>query len=208
MSGLSHSNDLITRREAILRVSALLGGAALVGQSALLSGCASGNVRPVPLAQLFTASDLALIDEIAETILPETNTPGAKAAGVGPFIALMVAEAYDAREQEIFRDGLLKVDRESRRMHGTTFMGASAAQRVAVLQGLDREQLEHMRRQEQRRAVDEPAHYFRMMKELALLGYFTSEIGYTQAMRYVETPGRFEPCVPYAPGEQAWAPHA
>jgi hypothetical protein len=56
--------------------------------------------------------------------------------------------------------------------------------------------------------TDPPAHYFRMMKELALLGYFTSEIGCTQAQRYVETPGRFDPCVPYAPGEKAWAPHA
>ena len=55
---------------------------------------------------------------------------------------------------------------------------------------------------------DEPAHYFRMMKELALLGYFTSEIGYTKAMRYVESPGRYEPCAPYKPGEPAWAPHA
>jgi hypothetical protein len=53
-----------------------------------------------------------------------------------------------------------------------------------------------------------PAHYFRMMKELALLGYFTSEIGYTKAMRYIETPGRFDPCVPYSPGEPAWAAHA
>jgi hypothetical protein len=50
--------------------------------------------------------------------------------------------------------------------------------------------------------------FYRMMKELALLGYFTSEIGYTQAMRYVESPGRFDPCLPYEPGEQAWAPHA
>ncbi|MDQ3996292.1 MAG: gluconate 2-dehydrogenase subunit 3 family protein, partial [Gemmatimonadota bacterium] len=56
--------------------------------------------------------------------------------------------------------------------------------------------------------ADSPAHYFRMMKELALLGYFTSEIGCTQAQRYVESPGRFDPCVPYAPGEKAWAPHA
>ena len=52
------------------------------------------------------------------------------------------------------------------------------------------------------------AHYFRMMKELALLGYFTSEIGYTKAMRYVESPGRFDPCMPYTTGEPAWAPHA
>jgi len=56
--------------------------------------------------------------------------------------------------------------------------------------------------------ADTPTHYFRMMKELAMLGYFTSEIGCKQALRYVESPGRFDPCVPYAPGERAWAPHA
>ena len=56
--------------------------------------------------------------------------------------------------------------------------------------------------------ADAPPHYFRMMKELALLGFFTSEIGYTKAMRYQETPGRFDPCVPYAKGDKAWAPHA
>ena len=53
-----------------------------------------------------------------------------------------------------------------------------------------------------------PVHFFRMLKELTLLGYFTSEIGYTQAMRYTETPGRFDPCVPYSPGDKSWADHA
>ena len=57
-------------------------------------------------------------------------------------------------------------------------------------------------------APDEPAHYFRMMKELALLGYFTSEIGYTKVMRYRESPGRFDPCAPHAPGDKIWASHA
>ncbi len=56
--------------------------------------------------------------------------------------------------------------------------------------------------------ADTPTHYFRMMKELACLGFFTSEIGYNKAMRYVESPGRFEPCIPYTKGEPAWAPHA
>ena len=55
---------------------------------------------------------------------------------------------------------------------------------------------------------DSPAHYFRMMKELAVLGYFTSEIGCTQAQRYEERPGVWEPCTPYSKGEPAWAPHA
>jgi hypothetical protein len=55
---------------------------------------------------------------------------------------------------------------------------------------------------------DEPAHYFRMMKELALLGYFTSEIGCTKALRYLEAPGRFDPCAPHKPGDRSWAGHA
>jgi hypothetical protein len=57
-------------------------------------------------------------------------------------------------------------------------------------------------------AENQPAHYFRMMKELALLGYFSSELGCTKAMRYIESPGRFDPCIPYTPDEPAWAAHA
>lgn len=198
----------LTRREAIERVSMLLGGVALVGQSALLGACAStrapGQDASARSGALFTDADVALLDEIAETILPETSTPGAKAAGVGPFIALMVEDAYGERDQGVFVQGLRAVDTASETMHGVGFMAASAAQRLALLERLDAEQLAYMRS----RRPDEPAHYFRMMKELALLGYFTSEIGYTQAMRYVEAPGRFDPCVPHSPGDKLWAPHA
>jgi hypothetical protein len=84
------------------------------------------------------------------------------------------------------------------------FMAASPARRLTRLEQLDREQKAYM----DGKAADAPAHYFRMMKELTLLGYFTSEIGCSQAMRYRETPGRFDPCVPYTPGETAWAGHA
>jgi hypothetical protein len=192
--------NLLTRREALRRVSAMLGGAALIGQSAWLAGCVVPRSPSAP----FTAAEVALLDEVAETILPETSTPGAKAARVGPFIALMVADTYDPREQRIFRDGMVMLEQECHAQHGVGFMAASAAQRLALLERLDREQLEYMRRQ----TDDTRPHYFRMMKELTLLGYFTSEIGYTQAMRYVETPGRFDPCITYTPGDKAWAPHA
>jgi hypothetical protein len=57
-------------------------------------------------------------------------------------------------------------------------------------------------------AGPQPAHFFRMMKELALLGFFTSKVGCTEALRYVEAPGRFDPCIPYTPGQPAWAAHA
>jgi hypothetical protein len=253
--------DLITRREAILRVSALLGGVALVGGSGLLTACSRDNSSSLGRDTTFTADDVAFLDEVADTILPTTKTPGAKAAGVGPFMALMVTDAYSPEDQKIFRDGMRALDDASRKAHDVAFMKATPDQRLALLQQLDRDQkaqadaraarskekarikLDAMRvpapaaakaapaeekkgdaylpdqRKENTPATPDanpapaisdepPTHYFRMMKELALLGYFTSEIGCTQAQRYVESPGRFDPCVPYVKGEPAQASHA
>ena len=224
-------SELITRREAILRVTALLGGVALVGGSSLLTGCRNDVNPDAP----FTTEEIAFLDEIADTILPRTSTPGAKDVQTGAFMAMMVTDTYDAKNRKIFRDGMKAIDDATDKAHNTTFMRATPQQRLAVLQAIDRDQKvysdardeENRRRsmaylsdQRQEQAPgsdvgaatavtqDKPAHYFRMMKELALLGYFTSEIGATQAQRYVESPGRYDPCVPYTPGEKAWAPHA
>lgn len=263
---------LIDRREAIRRVSALLGGVALVGGTNLLAACEKAQ-SPAPAAAAgagaapapFTAQEIALLDEIAETILPETKTPGAKAAKTGAFMALMVTDSYSPTDAKIFRDGMRRVDEVTQQAHKVNFMAASPQQRLAVLTTLDREQKRimdakdaatrakkglppvpvvaeagaagkegdaYLSDQRQENAAtskanpapgitaetgtaaepavtpDTPTHYFRMMKELALLGYFTSEIGATQAQRYEESPGRWEPCVPYTPGQPAWAPHA
>ncbi len=204
MTNHSGNPATLTRREAIFRVSTMLGGAALVGQSAMLASCAAEEFPLDPANALFSADEIALLDEIAETILPETETPGAKAAGVGAFMALMVANTYYEADQAIFREGLAAIDAASLESSGADFAAIDPAGRLALLETLDAEQHEYMLA----KPIDAPAHYFRMMKELALLGYFTSEIGYTQAMRYMETPGRFDPCADYAPGEKIWADHA
>jgi glucoside 3-dehydrogenase (cytochrome c) hitch-hiker subunit len=210
----------LTRREALQIVAALLGGAALTGGEQVLAISVDEAAMAVAAEQgtsLFTAADVALLDEIAETILPETSTPGAKAAKTGAFMALMATEAYDAQQQQVFRAGLGQVDDACRKAHGVPFMQATPAQRLSVVEVLDREQKSAMDARTPARtkrapaapaAPDEPAHYFRMMKELTLLGYFTSEIGYTKAMRYRESPGRFDPCAPQAPGDKIWASHA
>ena len=254
---------LIDRREAIRRVSALLGGAAFIGGTSLLTACENAppaEKRPLTSGS-FTADDIAYLDEIAETIRPETKTPGAKAAKTGAFMALMVTDGYGPDEQRIFRDGMRALDEQSRKANGVAFMQATPAQRLALLTTLDQEQKAQAdaqdaddrrrkglapipaggdstppspavaekyvpdQRKESAPAADAGSgaaavttdttsasapkrHYFRMMKELAMLGYFTSEIGYTKAMRYVESPGRFDPCAPYTPGETAWASHA
>lgn len=194
----------IDRREAVRRVSALLGGAALIGESALWASCSSRESRQTTSIGAFSPADIAFLDEIAETILPETQTPGAKAAGVGPFMALMVADCYEASDQQIFRAGMKQLDDASRKATGSPFLSALLAERLSVLQALDQEQKSYM----DAKRPDEPNHYFRMMKELALLGYFTSQIGCTRAQRYVESPGRYDPCTPYTPGSPSWAPHA
>jgi hypothetical protein len=219
--------DLISRREAILRVTALLGGVALVGGTALLTGCREENTD-VP----FTTGEIAYLDEIADTILPQTSTPGAKAAKTGAFMALIVTDSYSPRDRKVFRQGMHKLDKASDKAYGVPFVKATPQQRLTLLNVLDREQYDEGERRkaeaikrteaflnEKTAPVSDvnpasamtaapPSHYFRMMKELALLGYFTSEIGCTQAQRYAETPGRYDPCVPYTPGQKAWAPHA
>ena len=89
--------DGMTRRDAVQRVIALMGGLALVGRRPLEAFAfdARRSTRRWPRASgTFTAADVALLDEIAETILPETTTPGAKAARTGAFMALMVTDAY------------------------------------------------------------------------------------------------------------------
>ncbi|MDQ4079449.1 MAG: gluconate 2-dehydrogenase subunit 3 family protein [Gemmatimonadota bacterium] len=202
---MTEPEPIIDRREAIRRVTAVLGGAALVGGNALITGCRSPRVTAAPSTfQPFTASEIAFLDEVADTILPDTKTPGAKAAKVGALMAVMVTDCYDDRDQQIFRRGMLELDSASRAANGSSFMSATPAARLALLQALDREQKAYM----DKKATTDPAHYFRMIKELTLLGYFTSEIGYTQAQRYVESPGRYDPCLPHTPGERSWASHA
>lgn len=199
---------LWTRREAILKASAVLGGTALIGQAAMLAGCERRqSAAPVAATEpgdgLFSTADLELLSEIAETILPETDTPGAKAAGVGPFIALTVTDCYSPAEQEAFREGLVTLDRECREAYGNSFIDLSPEQRLAIAERLDREQFDAARDR-----ADEPAHYFRMLKELTVLGFFTSEIAYAGVLEYAETPGRYEPCRELGPEVRMLAGHA
>jgi hypothetical protein len=233
MNELSETEQLqlINRREAIRRVSALLGGVAFVGGNSLLAAVEKVNSAVEQIPGKFSAQDVAYLDEIAETILPATKTPGAKAAKTGAFMALMVTDCYSPAEQKVFLDGMRKVDEAMRKANNVSFMAASPQQRLAVLTSFDHEQKRVMDAREaaerNRKGLSpvaenvpgtplvaaeplspEPAHYFRMMKELALLGFFTSKIGCSEALRYVEAPGRFDPCIPYTPGEPAWAAHA
>lgn len=190
----------MNRREAISTVAWLIGGSVLGAELFVDMACnpktKSGNV-----SDLFQADQVQFMDEISDTILPETSTPGAKAAKVGDFMAVMVRDCYTPEDQKIFMDGLNKIDELSDKKYGKKFMELDPKQKTALLTALDTEQKAY----QADKKPDAPNHYFRMMKELTLLGYFTSEIGCTQALRYVPVPGRYDGCIPYKKGDRAWA---
>jgi hypothetical protein len=184
------------RREAISRVAFLLGGT-VVGADLLVS-CAPKAKKE---NMLFDQDQVSFLDEVGDTILPATKTPGAKAANIGNFMALMVQDCYSVENQEIFLKGIGQINEASHKNYGKDFMNLDAPQRTALLTRLDKEQRDYMRHKKWK----EPAHYFRMMKELTLLGYFTSEVGATKALRYVAVPGRYDGCISYKKGDKAWA---
>lgn len=187
----------MNRREALSATALLLGGT-IVGAQAFLTGCR----QSAPAEGLFTAEDLALLDEIGETIIPATKTsPGAKATGIGEFMKVIVSDCYTGEEQRVFAEGIAKVNRASRELVGEDFLKATAEQRERVLTALYEQAQEYDKTREE----GAPPHYFTMMHQLTNWGYFTSEPGATQALRYIPVPGRWEGCIPYEAGERAWA---
>ena len=112
-------------------------------------------------------------------------------------MTVMVNDCYDAKDQKAFKAGMNTLREECEKKYNKSFMEITPEQRLEFLTGLDKEQKDAAQKQKDDPKDDYQKHYFRMMKELTLLGYFTSEIGSKQARRYVAVPGRFEGCIPY-----------
>ena len=129
---------IMERKEAVQYISLLLGGT-LVGANSFLLGCKTND------KQLFSKEDQAYLDEIADTILPETKTPGAKAAQVGQFMIVMVTDCYNEKEQKIFRAGMEKVNDQSEAKFGKSYLEITSEQRHELLVQLDNEQKQYIK---------------------------------------------------------------
>jgi hypothetical protein len=186
---------MMNRREALSRVAIIMGGT-ILGADAFASG-----IRISTTGITLTKMDIAFLNEVAETILPATKTPGAKAAKVGEFMQIMVNDCYETKDQTIFMEGIKKLEAACKQMNGKTFMLSTPTQRTSLLVSLDKEAKEYQKTKK----WEEPKHYFSMMKELTLTGFFTSEVGATKALRHVAVPGKFIGSYPYKKGDKAWA---
>jgi len=189
-------------RRELLKMVAMLTGGMVIGGEVFLSSCNNTDTTAkTATSGAFSNDDIAFLDEVAETILPKTSTPGAKDAQVGAFMTVMVNDCYPEADQKIFHEGMKKLDDASNKLNNASFIKSTTEQRHALLVNLDKEAKEYQKTKK----ADDPNHYFSMMKQLTLLGFFTSKPGATQALRYVAVPGKYEGCVPYKKGDRAWA---
>jgi len=181
----------MNRREALKATTALVGGV-LATSAGLLTACE--REPRAASSGVLTAGDQALVEEIADTLLPTTPaSPGAKAAGAGAAINLLLTDCYEPKAQQRVVQGLKDFRVSCRDRCGSGFASLAPGERERLLHEIDAEA----------RKVGED-HYFPLLRELALRAYFSSEIGMTRALRYVQTPGRWVGCMPLKPGQPAW----
>ena len=180
----------LDRRE-LLRAAILLAGGSLAGLpgQALAQAAASG----APAARFFTAAQFAALAEIADTIIPRTDTPGAKDAGVPEALDSLMTHWASKKRQSEFRELVDEIDRRAVAAGGKPLPALAPAQRVEVVRAFDAERMG---------AGDG---VYGKFKELLLTLYYLSEAGATKELRYELIPGKFEPWTEMAPDTRAWA---
>ena len=136
-----------------------------------------------------SAAQKALLIEVADIIIPTTDTPGAKAAGVEAFIIRLMRDCYELDQQKAFYAGLEKIEAASEKAHSKKFVDLSIEQRNGIIED----------------ATKTNKTFFKQMRSFTVTGYFISEIGATQALEYLPVPGGFQGDVPMKPGQKAWA---
>lgn len=190
------------RREALRNFALLVGGGVLSGTTiSMLNSCNTTGKKSN--GQLFSDDQQNIITELSDVIIPTTSCPGAKAAGVGPFITMMVNDCYPEDVQQDFVKGLDNFSRSVKDKFGKDFVSLSAQDKIAAVTQLREQTLADQKSKDE--ATKKKAKFFVLMRDLTIMGYFTSEIGATQATAYLAVPGHYDGCVDLKPGQKAWA---
>ena len=194
------NRDAISRRQALQQVALLLGGAI---SAPTLAGALSADTRrawatsPHWAPRTLDPAQLELVATVAEHIIPQTDTPGARAVGVHGFVDTLLTDHYPVTERDRFLAGLAGLDARAQSAHGRTFAQCAPGQRVALLTAMDAQAYGPSR--------GEDGWFFRCMKELTLVGYYTSEIGASRELR-VNPMGTYLGDIPFpASGGREWS---
>jgi gluconate 2-dehydrogenase gamma chain len=199
----------MNRREVLQRTALALGyavtGPALLG---MLQGCkAAPELTYTP--EFFTPEQALLVAELAEVLIPKTTTPGAKDAGVPAFIDGMMKEVYPQVDKDRFVRGLAAFDEEAKKTYGDRFAECKSEEQIALVKKHHEAALANSTGGGSfgwwRAGGGGEKPFILEMKELALLGFFTSQPGATQVLQYNQAPGPYKGCVPVTEVGKAWA---
>lgn len=172
----------MNRRDA-LKAAGLIAGSALLASSGILDAGGTGASS----SRVLSDEDQVLAEEIADTLFPTTaGSPGAKAAGTGASMNLILSDCYKPADQRTFSEGLERFRAECRSARGKSFLELSRADRETFVRSVGRQA------------------WFQPVRDLAAGAYFSSEAGMTKALRYVRVPGKYVGCMPLEPGQPAW----
>jgi hypothetical protein len=187
----------MNRRDALNATVALL-GSAIIGSQTFLSGCRRSETN----VEDFSDDVLTLLDDIGETILPaSTESPGARASKIGEFMKTIVTDCYSPGERKTFFEGISIIQKTAKDKYNNSFVKLTDPQKIEMMLSFDQEAQQPL---DHREDNDDEVHFFTMLNQLTVWGFFSSEPGATRALRYVPIPGRYEGCVPYKEGDGAW----
>jgi hypothetical protein len=187
------------RREALKNVALLMGTAiSATTMSVLFEGFTLPEHEKNTVN--FTADQEKILAEFADVIIPTTKAaPGAKAANVGPFIAMMIKDCYTAKQQLAFAEGLKQMEAKAVNDYSKDFLAITVQQRNKLIADLREEAIA------QKNSKPASYQFFTWARDLTILGYFSSEIGCTQARAYLPIPGKYDGNAPLKPGQKSWA---
>lgn len=189
----------MNRRKAIF---SLLAGGAAVATAAGVYKWVRITGKP-DLGFLETSS--SLLAELAETIIPATDTPGAKEAGAHLYIIKMIRDCSDRKVQNNFIHGLKDLQEDCISEYGREFQSCLPAEKEAILAAIEKKQQPYrgIAGKVQRRVLGES--FISTLKMLTVEGYCSSKPGATIALAYDYVPGHYSGCVPFQTGQKAWA---
>lgn len=148
---------------------------------------AAEKIKP----QFFSANEFALLEDVIDVILPKTKTPGGKAAQVPAFIDLVVKDCMNKDDQARIKKGLNDLKNSNEK----SFLKLDGKEKTSILKSIDEKAFKD----------DAESAWLRIVKRLALIGYFTSREGMTKALDYAKVPGDYEGCISYKKGDKAQA---
>lgn len=207
----------IERRRFLIGATAAMGGIVYSGGLAAMLAEAD-KAASMPMMQreawinqpvdAFTPERRALVSAMAETLIPRTDTPGAKDVGVPKFLELLYDQWMAQTERALFDAGLDEADKRARDGHGNTFAAVDAAVQKSVLEAMEEQQGDHDwfefgGETAAKAGADIP--FMALFKEITVTGFFMSEIGAQQALRYDPMPGRFDGDTDLTSNESSWA---